>query len=257
MSIIDPSKFRAVSGEASCDILKQATGSPPFSSTLIPRRQLLEAAGTVVAGAAAALLDPHEASANSILTEYFSILATGEALFVTFYSNVVANREILGLHAGALNALEAILTEEQIHYNFAVANGGMPATTHFSFPHGKDTFGDRGTFLATQQLSEELTNGALLAWIIDMAKMGQPRLAQIGGQLMQVEGGHRVVGRVLLDAEPWDNWAFGPVAPLKSFLQVPDAVKAAGFLNPRPGNDFIFHPASATFPGVIHKSPNS
>jgi hypothetical protein len=75
---------------------------------------------------------------------------------------VVANREILGLHAGALNALEAILTEEQIHYNFAMANGGMPATTHFSFPHGKDTFKDRGTFLATQQLSEELTNGALL-----------------------------------------------------------------------------------------------
>ena len=53
--------------------------------------------------------------------------------------------------------------------------------------------------------------------------MGQPRLAQIGGQLMQVEGGHRVVGRVILNAEPWDDWAFGPVA-LDSFLQVPDAV---------------------------------
>jgi len=106
-----------------------------------------------------------------------------------------------------------------------------------------------------QQRGEELTNGALLAWIIDMAKMGQPRLAQIGGQLMQVEGGHRVVGRVLLDAEPWPNWAFGPVAPLKSFLQVPDAVKAAGFLSPRPGNDFRFHPVSAKFPGVINTAP--
>jgi hypothetical protein len=200
-------------------------------------------------------LGPHEASANSILTEYFSILATGEALFVTFYSHVVANHEILGLNGEALNALEAILTEEQIHYNFAVANGGAPATTHFSFPHGNKTFQDRGIFLATQQLSEELTNGALLAWIIDMAKMGQPRLAQIGGQLMQVEGGHRVVGRVLLDAEPWPNWAFGPVAPLKSFLQVPDAVKAAGFLSPRPGNDFTFHPVSAKFPGVINTAP--
>jgi hypothetical protein len=73
--------------------------------------------------------------------------------------------------------------------------------------------------------------------------------------LMQVEGGHRVVGRVLFDAEPWDNWAFGPVAPLKSFLQVPDAVKAAGFLSPRPGNDFTFHPVSAKFPGVINTAP--
>jgi hypothetical protein len=59
---------------------------------------------------------------------------------------VVANNEILGLHGEALNAIEAILTEEQIHYNFAVANGGKPATTHFSFPHGKETFEDRGTF---------------------------------------------------------------------------------------------------------------
>jgi hypothetical protein len=32
-------------------------------------------------------------------------------------------------------------------------------------------------------------------------------------------------------------------------LQVPDAVKAAGFLSPRPGNDFTFHPVSAKFPG--------
>jgi hypothetical protein len=173
-------------------MLKPAIGSSPLSSPLIPRRQLLqEAAGTVVAGATAALLNPHEASANSTLTEFFSVLATGEALFVTFYSHVVANHEILGLNGEALNALEAILTEEQIHFNFAVANGGAPATTRFSFPHGKETFEDRGTFLATQQMSEELTNGALLAWIIDMAKMGQPRLAQIGGQLMQVEGGHR------------------------------------------------------------------
>ena len=84
--------------------------------------------------------------------------------------------------------------------------------------------------------------------------MGQPRLAQIGGQLMQVEGGHRVVGRVILNADPWDNWAFGPVT-LQSFLQVPAAVKAHGFLSPRPGNDFVYHRASTNFPGVIHRRP--
>jgi hypothetical protein len=62
---------------------------------------------------------------------------------------------------------------------------------------------------------------------------------------------HRVVGRVLLGAEPWDDWAFGPVAPLNSFLDVPTAVANAGFLNPQPGNDFKFPKVSATFPGVI------
>jgi hypothetical protein len=184
-----------------------------------------------------------------------SILATGEALFVTFYKNAVDHHAELGIQGEALNALQAILTEEQIHLNFAMALGGTPATTHFSFPHGGNTFKQRSLFLETQQLGEELTNGALLAWIFDWARMGQPRLAQIGGQLMQVEGGHRVVGRVIMGADPWDNWAFGPVAPIRSFLQVPDVVKAAGFLSPVPGNDFEFHPVSAAFPGVINVTP--
>jgi hypothetical protein len=254
MTINDTSKFPAALGETSCEMGKPATGAPPLLST---RRRLLGAAGTIVTGATAGLLAPREASATSttMLKEYFSILATGEALFVTFYSHAVANKEILGLNGEALNALEAILTEEQIHYDFAVMNGGKAATTHFSFPHGKETFEDRGTFLATQQLSEELTNGALLAWINDFAAVGNNRLAQIGGQLMQVEGGHRVVGRVLLDAEPWDDWAFGPVAPIKSFLDVPGVVKANGFLSPRPGNEFTFKPVSATFQGVINTKP--
>ena len=210
-------------------------------------------------GTAATLLDAHGAAAatdaGAKLKEYFSILATGEALFVTFYSNAVANHQALGLAGAELNAIKAILVEEQIHYDFAVRNGGTPATTHFSFPDGAKTFERRALFLRTQQLSEELTNGALLAWIKDMASMGQPRLAQIGGQLMQVEGGHRVVGRVILNAEPWDNWAFGPVAAIDSFLQVPDVVKANGFLSPRPGNDFAFRPASTNFPGVINRRP--
>jgi hypothetical protein len=235
-----------------------------FSAPLSRRRLLLGAAagaaGTAVAGvASAAFLNTHAvhaeaASSSSTLTEYFSILATGETLFVTLYSLAVAHHEQLGIHGEALNALKAIRTEEQIHLNFALAHGGVPATTHFSFPHGKATFKNRALFLATQQLGEELTNGALLAWIKDMATMGLPRLAQIGGQLMQVEGGHRVVGRVIMDAEPWDNWAFGPVS-LTSFLQVPAAVTAAGFLSPRPGNDFEFHPASPHFPGVINTKP--
>jgi hypothetical protein len=150
--------------------------------------------------------------------------------------------------------LEAILAEEEIHLRFAKAHGGTLATNHFSFPHGADTFNDRSLFLQTQQLIEEMTNGALLAWIKDLATMGMPHLAQIGGQLMQVEGGHRVVGRVIQGANPYDNWAFGPVA-LDHFTQVPAAVTAAGFLSPKPGNDFIFKPTPPRFPGVVNTEP--
>lgn len=231
--------------------------SAPRSRRWLLRGAIAGTAAAALTGAAAldALAAHAEATTDSDdLTAFFNILATGEALFVTFYDQAVIHHKRLGFHGAALNALKAIRTEEQIHLQFAMANGGKPDTLHFSFPHGPETFENRRLFLKTQQLAEELTNGALLAWIKDMASMGQPRFAQIGGQLMQVEGGHRVVGRVLQGAEPYDNWGFGPVT-LEHFSDVPAAVTAAGFLSPKPGNDFKFHPVSPTFPGVIHTEP--
>lgn len=234
------------------------------SRRLLLRGTVAGAAGLLVTGITGALsatsvvqahaVHTEVASGSAELTKFFSILATGEGLFATFYRLGIAHHKQLGINGDALNALEAIRVEEEIHRRFAIANGGVPATLHFSFPHGKDTFEDRALFLETQQLAEELTNGALLAFIKDTAKMGMPRLAQLGGQLMQVEGGHRVVGRVIMDANPWDNWAFGPVV-LDNFLQVPAAVKAAGFLSPRPGNDFEYQQGPTSFPGVIHTQP--
>ena len=64
-----------------------------------------------------------------------------------------------------------------------------------------------------------------------------------------------MVGRVIMDADPWDDWGFGPVATQLTktgFLGVPAVVKAAGFLSPVPGNDFTFQRVSPTFPGVIN-----
>ena len=228
----------------------------------VPRRWLLRgavaaAAGTALSGAGVLSALPAHAEAMSggaTLKEFFSILATGEELFVTFYRNGILNHKALDFSGAELNALVAIMVEEQIHLDFARANGGVPVTNNFSFPHGARTFSNRSLFLETQQLGENLTNGALLAWIKDMAAMGHARLAEIGGQLMQVEGGHRVVGRVLLRATPWDNWAFGPVA-LNHFTDVPAAVAAAGFLSPKPGNNFAFKAVQSSFPGVIHTHP--
>ncbi|HXW71600.1 MAG TPA: hypothetical protein VEK34_09180 [Methylocella sp.] len=231
------------------------------ASSILPgafgRRQLLGGAGALAVGAAAAALFEVPAAEAAGLTDYFSVLATGEALFVTFYENAVKHAEELRLYGDALVAIQAILAEEQLHYNFAVNNGGTPATTHFSFPYGADTFKHRRLFLKTQQLGEELTNGALLAWIFDMASMGNTRLAQIGGQLQQVEGGHRVIGRVIGDEDPWGDWGFGPVAAAlnNNFLNVPTVVAAAGFLSPVPGNDFTFQPVNPSFPGLINTSP--
>jgi hypothetical protein len=226
------------------------------------RRWLLGGAvagGAALVGAGALSLHATQAhaevrSSGSQLTTLFSILATGEALAETFYQVAIAHRVHLLLNHIELNALEAIVAEEELHREFAVANGGVAATTTFSFPHGQATFENRRLFLETQQTIEELTSGALVAWIKDLATMGNPRLAQIGGQLMQVEGGHRTLGRVFQGAEPLENWAFAPVV-LESFTDVPAAVQKAGFLSPVKGNSFTLKAAKNSFPGVINTTP--
>lgn len=234
-----------------------ASFARPWSRRVLLRGAVAGATGAALtsAGALGALAVHAEAlEGGGALQTFFNIIATGEELFQTLYRLGVAHAEQLEFTWAQKDALAAIAVEEQIHHDFAVANGGTPVTNNFSFPHGAETFTNRELFLATQQLAEELTNGALLAFIKDTADMGLPRIAQIGGQLMQVEGGHRVVGRVILGANPWDNWAFGPVT-LEHFTDVPAAVTAAGFLSPREGNNFAFEPISTEFPGVIHREP--
>lgn len=227
----------------------------------------LSAAG--LAGFAATMGAPAAQAAPIDLTTYYSILATGEALFTTFYALGVQNHRRLGFWGEDLNGLQAIAATEEIHYQFATSQGGTAATLTFSFPHGAATFQSRQLYLETMELAETLTNGALLAWILDMANNNQPRLAQLGGQLMQVEGGHRLFARVLRGqdfiglpfggepgAEPFPNWAFAPVV-LQSFTQVPQVVTQNGFLSPTNGNSFPYTPYSATFPGLTNTSPGT
>lgn len=229
------------------------------------RGAVVGATGLAVTGIAAAAFTATDAlhahavhaevaTGGATLATFFSILATGEELFATFYRLGIDHHENLGISGDSLISLEAIRVEEEIHREFAIAHGGVPATNHFSFPHGAETFEDRSLFLETQQLAESLTNSALLAWINDMAQMGLPRLAQIGGQLMQVEGGHRLMGRIIAGFPTAPNWAFGP-SELEHFVQVPVAVTAAGFLSPKPGNDFEYEQGPTTFPGLINTKP--
>jgi hypothetical protein len=235
-------------GVAGAAGLSLAGGALAVSHFVHPGTAATQADSTATAQATAARLK-----------EFFSILATGEALAQTFYSNGIAHFEALRLDAASLTALVAIRNEEQLHFNLAIAQGGVPATTHFSFPSGPNTFTNRALFFATQQQIEDLTNGALLAFINDTAAMGLTRLAQLGGQLMQVEGGHRALGRAIwgvLTAQPFANWGFGPVT-VAHFTDVPAHVKAAGFLNPKAGNDFAFTQVNPSLPGLVFTSPGN
>ena len=246
-------------GDDSVPARKAATGQMPAPLARHSRRAVLKGATAGVAAATLIGLSSMATYAQSMsndefLKAVFNILATGEKLNVAFYQLGVANHDRLGFHGDQLLSLKAILIEEQIHNNAAEAQGGVAATTHFSFPLGAATFTDRVSFLATMKQIEETTNSALLALIHDCAARGLTAYARLAGQLLSVEGGHRVVGRMLLGMHPVEDWAFGP-ALLTSFLDVPGAITKAGFLSPAPGNDFPYQPVSASLPGVSYSAP--
>lgn len=229
------------------------------------RRALLKSAmfgATAALAGAAALKTPiaradttsTTAADTTFLQDVFTILSTGEKLNVVFYSMGVANQAQLGFTDNEVASLQAILIEEQLHTHYAELNGGVAVTTHFSFPLGAMTFTDRASFLTTMQGIEDVTNGALLALIKDFADRGMGRNAQFGGQLMQVEGGHRAVNRALRGAYPLEDWAFGPIT-IAHFTDVPDVVAKAGFLSPVPGNDYEYQPIEANFSTVTSLAP--
>ncbi|MEO8955541.1 MAG: ferritin-like domain-containing protein [Ktedonobacteraceae bacterium] len=239
------------------------------------RRNLLKGAalagGGVVALSTAALLLPkgviHAAGAadtegsETSAKGIFSIAATAERLAVTFYSHGVANASKLGLSGASLAAIQAALVEEQIHELFFVANGGVPITSTFSFPHADDTFESLALFIATQQQLEGVFDSAFIAAVKEFCYLGLPRVAQIACQIAMIESEHRALGRYIAEqaglsgfGPPADNWAFAP-ALLESVSDAPAVVAAAGYLSPKAGNTFTYQQVSTADAGVIYRTP--
>lgn len=239
------------------------------------RRKLLKGAAVagsgVVALSTAALLIPRGVShaagasdtegAEATAAQIFGIAATAERLAVTFYSHGVANASKLGLSGASLAAIQAALVEEQIHELFFEANGGVPLTSTFSFPHTDDTFESLALFIATQQQLEGVFDAAFIAAVKEFCYLGLPRVAQIACQIAMIESEHRALGRYIAEqaglsgfGPPADNWAFAP-ALLESVSDAPAVVAAAGYLSPKPGNTFTYQQVSTADAGVVFRTP--
>jgi len=254
-----------------------------LASTLTRRSMLLKAGaasgGLAVAGGLFGALKA-EAAQSSILSEpsevtpyltIFKVAQSAEQLAITLYRNGVANASKLGLSAQELNYFKAAGIEEQIHQKFFAGITGVavqPAATHFSFPHGHDTFTDLKLFITAQQQLEGVFDTAFLAAVRELSHLGAHRAAQIAAQIATVESEHRVLGVQVAqahgitelpnthdslptsDPNPLDKASMVPTDPpdIMAFTPVfvdavPDAVKlakAAGYLSPRPGNDFKY-----------------
>ena len=229
------------------------------------RRSLLKgaaigAAGLTAAGAGALLLPKRVAyasggeGAEDTIPQILSIAATAEELAITFYSHGIANASGLGISGANLAYLQAAVIEEQIHRDFEVAAGGSPLTNTFSFPHADDTFEQLNLFIATLEQLEEAFIAAYLAAVKEFALLGQPGLAQLAAQICGIENEHRALGRDIGGLIPADNWAFSP-ALVESVGDAVDVLAAEGYLSPKSGNSFTYHPVSTADHGVIHRQP--
>lgn len=206
-------------------------------------------------GAHAAAPNPaNPAATKQAIGSILNIAATAETLAVTFYSQVLAHADNLGLKPASRVNIKATLVEEQLHLLFLNKQGAKSMAKTFSFPSGRDTFKKLELFLKTQQLLESAFVAAYVAAVKELAQLGRPDLAQVAAQLAAVEAEHRVVGRVIGAQLPIDNQAFPPLL-LPNVAAAPAFLKGAGFLTPHKENSFEFHAVSTKGAGVIMPMP--
>lgn len=235
------------------------------------RRRLLKGAvvGVTVAGIGAwtsapaqareAIMDRVASGAAPAATSVGFILdvaRTFEQLAVVFYSHVLANANKLGLDDDSTHFLQAVLVEEQLHQQYFAQSGGHSLADAYSFPHGPQTFTDRPTFVATQQMLEEVFDSAFLAAVFEFAVLGHPNMAQVAGQIATIEAEHRALGRTLADAHSVDNWAFTPVT-IGSVSDVPAVMQKLGFWSPGKENTYTYQPVSTVMDRVQQRVPYS
>ena len=195
-------------------------------------------------------------AANVKIKTILNIAITAEELAVVFYSNVIKNANHLGFSNAGFLDIQAALIEEQIHQTFLAKQGAKALTNKFSFPFGNDTFRNFNHFIAVQQQMEALFVAAYLAAGKEFAMLGRPDLVQIAAQIGGVEAEHRAIGRAIGGMKPANNRAFETLL-LNAVEDAPAVLKKGGFLNPRPGNMFEFHPVSVNMNGMSGRAWNS
>ncbi|GCE12223.1 ferritin-like domain-containing protein [Tengunoibacter tsumagoiensis] len=222
-----------------------------------PRRHLLKgaiAAGSLASAASLLLTQGNVSAHGSAFQDIINIAVTAERLAVTTYSYGIYNASTLGLTGDNLSYLQAALVEEQIHELFFESLGAIPLTSTFSYPNGSDTFTDLSLFIQTQQQLEGIFDSAFLAAIPELASLNYLRFAQIFGQIATIEAEHRVLGRVILDDYPANNYAFTPIF-IRKIGDAPDAATKAGYLSPTSGNSYTYQQVDTAFPGIDYRTP--
>jgi hypothetical protein len=191
----------------------------------------------------------NSSNAKAAIQAILNIAITAEELAVIFYSNVIKNANHLGFSNAGFLDIQAALIEEQIHQTFLAKQGAKALTNTFSFPFGNDTFRNFNHFITVQQLLEALFVAAYIAAGREFAQLGRPDLVQIAAQIGGIEAEHRAIGRAIGGMRPANNRAFETLL-VNAVADAPAVLKKDGFLNPQPGNSFVFKPVSTMMNGL-------
>jgi hypothetical protein len=129
------------------------------------------------------------------LADSLGAAAMAEAIGISLYYHGIEGGFFAQLSDPQQWYLQAALDEERNHLNFLLANGATPPPSRFFFPAG--IFDDLPRFLDLLDTLENAFISAYLAAIPRLHQLGEPLLAEIAGQILGVESGHRVLGRVM------------------------------------------------------------
>jgi len=167
----------------------------------ISRRNLLKVGvGTTAAAIFAAGLFGDEAHAQAPAGDdpqtILNLASTAEALAITsFHSIITQSTFFRNLAPVYQNYLRSALTQEQVHFDFLVANGARPLANRFFFPNG--ILQNLALYVFVTDVLEGVFVGAYLASVRRFAELNRPDLAWTASSVMGIEAEHKALNRAM------------------------------------------------------------
>jgi hypothetical protein len=196
----------------------------------ITRRGVLKGAGLTGLGALAGYAGylRTKAQESPEVQDSLNVLITLETVAVTMLGVARGRGQRMKLTDDDVRIIRAAQCEEDAHYHFLEASGGVPSTSTVSLANAN--FKDRATFLRNWRDFEEISVATYMAAANQFAQLGDARLVEVSYQIGAIEAQHQVLARTLLgDRLPNDRafakWMFSSVA------EAGDALVSLGYID--------------------------
>jgi hypothetical protein len=211
----------------------------------LTRRGMLKRAGITGIGALAAYTGYIKTRAQETpeVQAALDTAITLESLAITLLGVARERGERLGFSDADVRFIRAAQCEEEAHYHFFEAAGGVPSTTTFSIANA--TFENRIIFFQNLAELEAISVATYMTITRQFAQLGDLRLVEVGYQIGVIEGQHQVLARTYAgDRLPNDRafaeWMFATVDEAAQSLVDANYIDGPGKKYDYPGPVDIF-----------------